>query len=454
MIGGREKTCMRKREKTSLLSTMCNRRRTLSQFNFKHEDLTSELRKFYLPRGYPMPSELSEGMHLVNTFEEHFDDLDGYNEEHAGIKLLASSISNSVVSLASFKGSVRLFTCTGIIFGYMPSEMNILTSASLVRCLGDEAKFVDKLKIKVRLPNDKLVVGKLWKYDYKYNIAVVKTKSFPEFHAAHVHNGVKFNSELFQANLVAIGRCYESGELMASSGTVLYKTSRLDCQELMISTCKITKAGIGGPLIDSSGNFIGMNFYAKDETPFLPVSILLKCLKHFEIFGRVVQPWLGLRVGSLRAEKLSICEEIRKSFPQAHGIYVEMVSEGSPAACSGIKVGDLISTLDGIALSNAQQFHELIFDKAECALKRSEGIVFKVNVLRPSDCSGFIATINGEEVAMIKQNRWPVPEVEWMYPSKNDNSDFTMWQDLVTYRSVPLSELYVKNPSGYGLHYE
>jgi len=77
-----------------------------------------------------------------------------------------------------------------------------------------------------------------------------------------------------------------------------------------------------------------------------------------------------------------------------------------------------------------------------------------VNVLRPSDCSGFIATINGEEVAMIKQNRWPVPEVEWMYPSKNDNSDFTMWQDLVTYRSVPLSELYVKNPSGYGLHYE
>jgi len=52
------------------------------------------------------------------------------------------------------------------------------------------------------------------------------------------------------------------------------------------------------------------------------------------------------------------------------------------------------------------QFHELIFDKAECALKRSEGIVFKVNVLRPSDCSGFIATINGEEVAMIKQNRF------------------------------------------------
>lgn len=383
---------------------MRKRWRTPSRFNFKREDLTSALRKVHLPRGYPIPSEHSVGMRLVNTFEEHFGDLDGNNEEHARVKLLASSISKSVVSLASFKGSVRHFVCTGIIFGHMPSEMSILTSASLVRCLGDKAKFVNKLKIKVRLPSGKLVVGKLWKYDYKYNIAVVKTKSFPEFHAAHVHNGVQFNSELFQANLVAIGRGYESGELMASGGTLLHKTSRLDSQELMISTCKITKAGIGGPLIDSSGNFVGMNFYAKDETPFMPVSILLKCLKHFEIFGRVVQPWLGLRVGSLRAEKLSICEEIRNRFPQAHGIYVEMVSEGSPAAISGIKVGDLISTLDGVALSNAQEFHELILDKAECALKCSEGLVFEVYVLRPSDCSGFVVTLNGEEVTMIKQN--------------------------------------------------
>jgi len=29
----------------------------------------------------------------------------------------------------------------------MPYEMTILTSASLVRCLGDEAKFVNKLKV-------------------------------------------------------------------------------------------------------------------------------------------------------------------------------------------------------------------------------------------------------------------------------------------------------------------
>ncbi|CAO2199704.1 unnamed protein product [Urochloa humidicola] len=68
-------------------------------------------------------------------------------------------------------------------------------------------------------------------------------------------------------------------------------------------------------------------------------------------------------------------------------------------------------------------------------------MVFQVYVLRPSDCSGFVATVNGEEVPMIRQNRWPVPEVQWLYPSTNDNSDFTMWEDPVTYRAgAPFSE--------------
>jgi hypothetical protein len=46
-----------------------------------------------------------------------------------------------------YVGNVRRFTCTGTIFRHTPYEMTILTSASLVRCLGDEAKFVNKLKV-------------------------------------------------------------------------------------------------------------------------------------------------------------------------------------------------------------------------------------------------------------------------------------------------------------------
>lgn len=57
---------------------------------------------------------------------------------------------------------------------------------------------------------------------------------------------------------------------MASNGVLIDSPSKIDCEELKVSTCKITKAGIGGPLIDTSGNFMGMNFFDDEETPYLP----------------------------------------------------------------------------------------------------------------------------------------------------------------------------------------
>ena len=44
------------------------------------------------------------------------------------------------------------------------------------------------------------------------------------------------------------------------------------------------------------------------------------------------------------------------------------------------------------------QFHELIFDKAECALKRSEGIVFKVR------CRTFVMQVGMLQYSCIN---WP-----------------------------------------------
>lgn len=44
-----------------------------------------------------------------------------------------------------------------------------------------------------------------------------------------------------QMEVVAIGRVFQSRKLMATSGVVTDKESKLDCKELMIATCKITK---------------------------------------------------------------------------------------------------------------------------------------------------------------------------------------------------------------------
>ncbi|XP_045085139.1 uncharacterized protein [Aegilops tauschii subsp. strangulata] len=69
---------------------------------------------------------------------------------------------------------------------------------------------------------------------------------------------------------------------MATNGAVTGESSRFDCKELRMSTCTITKAGIGGPLVDFDGNFVGMNFYDMEQTPYLPRDIILEVIRRFD----------------------------------------------------------------------------------------------------------------------------------------------------------------------------
>lgn len=55
------------------------------------------------------------------------------------------------------------------------------------------------------------------------------------------------------------------------------------------TTCKISKAGIGGPLIDFDGKFVGMNFYDDkvSGTPYVMWSEILPVLEYFMTKGNV-----------------------------------------------------------------------------------------------------------------------------------------------------------------------
>uniref|UniRef100_A0A0D3H789 PDZ domain-containing protein n=1 Tax=Oryza barthii TaxID=65489 RepID=A0A0D3H789_9ORYZ len=412
---------LRNNQSTQVEGASTTKKRKTSYSNSNREDLSPVV---------------DDGMHMVNNFEESFGDLDDCNEEYNKVNLVALRISQSIVSLASFKGRTKLFACTGTIMEYGPAKMSILTSASLVRCTKDENKTDEKLKIKVRLPNGKLTKGKLWNYDLYYNIAVVKIKYFPELSTAQIHNQGQPNVKLSQSKLVAVGRGFESGELMATGGTLLYKPSKLDCKELMTSTCKITKAGIGGPLVGFDGNFVGMNFCDKKDTPFLPINIIRKCLKHFDMFGYEScsamawpEDWI------LKHEKLDIREQIHGSFSNTDGIYVKEVFDGSPAADSGINVGDVITKLDGVDLFHAQEFYELILGKSEDILRRDEEMLFKVSILRPSNGVTFGVIVNADVVDMSRKNRWPVPKAEWLYPCTDDRCDEIAVPDPIVIRT-------------------
>ncbi|XP_044947700.1 uncharacterized protein LOC123397076 [Hordeum vulgare subsp. vulgare] len=190
-------------------------------------------------------------------------------------KHLASKMDQSVVSLASFNGFAKKFSCSGIFIKGKACSATILTSASLVRVPGSSHMIDDNLRIEVCLPNQFRVVGILNCYNLHYNVALVDIMGFWRPQTIKIR-GHPVTSSM---DVIAVGSLFAHRQLMAVEGKVLIgKQSKLDCAELCVSTCKITKAGIGGPLIDSDGNFVGMNFYDEEETPFLPRDVIHRLL--------------------------------------------------------------------------------------------------------------------------------------------------------------------------------
>ncbi|XP_047051331.1 uncharacterized protein LOC124656667 [Lolium rigidum] len=235
--------------------------------------------------GYPLPSFVDDGMYLKLDFEEGFGG-DIWNEP---TRRVTSKMSRSIVALASFlyvkenDGSgkyikdARKFACTGVFIESHESTTRILTSASLVRCPGDEN--IDAVwKIEVCLPSKRREEGILEYYNLQYNVAVVSIKSVHSYRAAKLD---ETSQTEVGAQVVALGRGFESGELMAKNGVVTGKRRKFGDEELQISTCKITKAGIGGPLVDFDGNFVGMNFYDTEQTPDLSRVRILELMREF-----------------------------------------------------------------------------------------------------------------------------------------------------------------------------
>uniref|UniRef100_M8C3E1 Protease Do-like 14 n=1 Tax=Aegilops tauschii TaxID=37682 RepID=M8C3E1_AEGTA len=133
-------------------------------------------------------------------------------------------------------------------------------------------------QIEVCLPGGFRVVGILNCYNLHYNVALVDIMGFWRPRTIKIH-GHPVTSSM---DVIAVGSLFARRKLMAVEGKVLIgKQSKLDCKELCVSTCEITKAGIGGPLIDNDGNFVGMNFYDEEETPFLPRDVIHRLLLNF-----------------------------------------------------------------------------------------------------------------------------------------------------------------------------
>ena len=159
--------------------------------------------------------------------------------------------------------------------------------------------------------------------------------------------------------VIALGRNPTDGP-MASVGIVStvsgpLRTERGGTLERYIRTDAIPYPGFsGGPLIDAAGRIVGvLTTGLIDGIPLaIPLNIAAQIADTLTSQGVVKRGYLGIS-----SQLIELPTAQRAGRDNEHGLLIIKVEEKSPAQQAGVLIGDILLTLDGHALKDAEDLH-------------------------------------------------------------------------------------------------
>ncbi|KAK9700246.1 hypothetical protein RND81_08G226400 [Saponaria officinalis] len=330
--------------------------------------------------------------------------IDGKEASSWEARKIVCSISSSIVGLSCPTSGFTRLCSSGIIIE-MKGVKRILTSAYILGDLPhphDQPDIID-----IYLPDGKRIDGSISYMDKRFNILMIHAN-------LEGMRSVSFETSLLDLGfeVVAVSRLPKS-ELKASWGQINIRIDHLESDDLMSSSCLIGEWGIGGALIDLSGMVVGMNFFSNCSTPFMPSSILVRCVEHLLTYGNVIRPCVGIRIRSPNELKLAELELVFQKFPSITGVIVKEVMKGSLGEENDIRVGDVIISCNYKPINSAIQFGEELFNMVEVSgsplrneKRRTKSL--EVVIQRPSSGTVEHRSICLSDFAPVISVSWPV----------------------------------------------
>jgi S1-C subfamily serine protease len=161
--------------------------------------------------------------------------------------------------------------------------------------------------------------------------------------------------------VLAVGRPY--GEPMASLGIVSAVTGPIHTRrgatlERYITTDAIPYPGFsGGPLTGADGMVLGIlsTGLLRGVTLGVPTPVVWSIADSLAKHGRIRRGYLGIS-----SQPAHLPENIRNERNQKRGLLIVRVEEGSPAAQSGLLLGDVLLLLDGQAIVDTSDLQLLL----------------------------------------------------------------------------------------------
>ncbi|RAL52607.1 hypothetical protein DM860_007375 [Cuscuta australis] len=248
-------------------------------------------------------------------------------------------------------------------------------------------------KVDVTLQDGRTFEGIVENADLHSDIAIVKIKSKTPLPCAKLGSSTKLRPGDW---VIALG-CPLSLQNTITAGIVSCverKSSDLGLggmrREYLQTDCAINAGNSGGPLVNVDGEVVGVNFMkvlSADGLGFsVPIDSVSKIIEHFRKNGRVVRPWLGLKMIDLNDMIVAQLKEKDSRFPNVKkGVLVPMVTPGSPADVAGFHPGDVVIEFDGKSVGTIKEIIEIMGDRVgqplTAVVKRSNGISLTLTVV-------------------------------------------------------------------------
>jgi len=224
-------------------------------------------------------------------------------------------------------------------------------------------------KVTVTLKDGRHLEGKVLGVDEVTDLAVVKVKeaglpvaTLADSDAVQVGDwAIAVGNPFGLDNTVTLGIV---STLNRSSALAGIPDKRLD---FIQTDAAINPGNSGGPLLNDAGEVIGINTAIRANAAgigfAIPINKAKEVMPVLARGERVTHPYLGVQIATLTPELAKQNNNDPNStviLPEVPGVLVMGVVPNSPAATAGIRRGDVVTQIDGQAITDAENLQTLV----------------------------------------------------------------------------------------------
>ncbi|WP_046243583.1 Do family serine endopeptidase [Hymenobacter terrenus] len=277
--------------------------------------------------------------------------------------------------------------------GYIVTNNHVIDKASKIEVVLDDKRKFDAELVGAD-PNTDLAVLKV-KAD---NLPFVKYGNSDDVKVGQwvlaVGNPFSLNSTVTAGIISAKGR----------NIGILNRKDNMGLESFIQTDAVVNPGNSGGALVNLNGDLIGINSAIASHTGSyegysfaIPSSLASKVVDDLLKYKVVQRALLGVQIQEVDAKLAS-----EKKLNTLNGVYVQGLTEGSAASQAGLKMGDIITRVNGVAVNTSSQLQEQV-------ARFRPGDKIKVNYLRGGNpgevtavlrnATGTTAVVRGEETS-------------------------------------------------------